>query len=105
MVYSLCDLLICTDDTFLALFGCFCLWSCFYKPLHDLTCLKELLEDFRRRQDMFLRSSLFSRFHVICWPCCGVKRVADTFVEVSLVLEFLSLAETNTADCTLCKYL
>ena len=39
----------------------------FYKLLHDLACLEELLEDFGRRQDMFLRSSLFSRFHVICW--------------------------------------
>ena len=49
MVYSLCDLLICTDDTFLALFGCFCLWSCFYKLLHDLACLEELLEDFGKK--------------------------------------------------------
>ena len=83
---------------------------------------------FEEEPDMFLRSSLFSRFHGdFCWiddeiaefdacmhsfasqetssaesfqgdnkshttcmypPCCGVKRVADTFVEVSLVLGF-----------------
>ena len=36
-------------------------------------------------------------------PCCVVKRVADTFVEVSLVLGFLLLADANTADRTLCK--
>ena len=38
-------------------------------------------------------------------PCCGVKRVAVTFVEVSLVLGFLLLADANNADRTLRKYL
>ena len=65
IVCSSCDLLICTDDIFLALFGCFCLWSCFYKLLHDLACLEEFLDDSEEEQDMFLRSSLFSRFHLI----------------------------------------
>ena len=39
-------------------------------------------------------------FLVVLW-----KRVAVTFVEVSLVFGFLLLADANTADRTLCKYL
>ena len=39
-------------------------------------------------------------FLVVLW-----KRVAVTFVEVSLVLGFLLLADANNADRTLCKYL
>ena len=51
----------------------------------------------------FLRNN---KLHQHTYPaCCGVKRVADTFVEVSLVFGFLLLADANTADRTLCKYL
>ena len=38
-------------------------------------------------------------FLVVLW-----KRVAVTFVEVSLVLGFLLLADANNADRTLCNY-
>ena len=50
----------------------------------------------------FLRNN---KLHQHTYPPCGVKRVADTFVEVSLVFGFLLLADANTADRTLCKYL
>ena len=60
MVYSLCDLLICTDDIFLALFGCFCLWSCFYKLLHDLACLEEFLEDLEEDKTCFKVEFVFT---------------------------------------------
>ena len=48
-------------------------------------------------------TTCYNRIHtslVVLW-----KRVAVTFVEVSLVLGFLLLADANTADRTLCKYL
>ena len=48
------------------------------------------------RSHILLACTLF----VVLW-----KRVAVTFVEVSLVLGFLLLANANTADRTLCKYL
>ena len=53
MVYSLCDLLICTDDIFLASFGCFCLWSCFYKLLHDLACLESFGKIWKKTRHVF----------------------------------------------------
>ena len=53
------------NDAFCVTIGCFCMWSCFYKLLHGLACLEEFLVDLEEEQDMFLRSSLFSRFHVI----------------------------------------
>ena len=53
------------NDAFCVTFGCFCMWSCFNELLHDLACLEEFLDDFDEERDMFLRSSLFSRFHFI----------------------------------------
>ena len=51
------------NDAFCVTFGGFCMWSCFYKLLHDLACLEEFFGRFEEEPDMFLRSSLFSRFH------------------------------------------
>ena len=43
----------------------FLLVELFLQTLHDLACLEEFLDDLEEEQDIFLRSSLFSRFHVI----------------------------------------
>ena len=53
------------------------------------------------------RASKVITSHITCMylPCCVVKRVAVTFVEVSCVFWFLLLADANNADRTLCKYL
>ena len=53
----------------------------------------------------FLRNNKLHQHTYLPSPCCGVKRVADTFVEVSLVFGFLLLADANNADRTLCKCL
>ena len=52
----------------------------------------------------FLRNNKLHQ-HTSILLCCGVKRVAVTFVEVSCVFWFLLLADANNADRTLCKYL
>ena len=51
----------------------------------------------------FLRDNKSQYLHVS--SVLVVKRVAVTFVEVSLCFWFLLLADANSADRTLCKYL
>ena len=51
----------------------------------------------------FLRDNKSQYLHVS--SVLVVKRVAVTFVEVSLCFGFLLLADANNADRTLCKYL
>ena len=51
----------------------------------------------------FLRDNKSQYLHVS--SVLVVKRVAVTFVEVSLCFWFLLLADANNADRTLCKYL
>ena len=51
----------------------------------------------------FLRDNKSQYLHVS--SVLVVKRVAVTFVEVSVCFWFLLLADANNADRTLCKYL
>ena len=59
------------NDAFCVTFGCFCMWSCFSKLLHDLACLEEYFDDFDEEQDMFLRSSLYDDFTLFLLDCFG----------------------------------
>ena len=123
------------NDAVCVTFGCFCTWSCFTNFCMTLHVLKSFLVDLKKNQNDFTlfcwtedeiaeftacmhsfasqeTSSTESfqgdkKSHITCmYPlCCVVEKSRCHVCRGFACFGFLLLADANTADRTLCKYL